>query len=220
MKQLTFFFFLYAACTTASAQITLLPKAGLNVSTVRFDEDEELPGLKSRVGLTLGLGVNVPQTDVLSFQAEVLYTSKGFSAEENGVADYDGWYSLNYLEVPLLAKATFGSEELSFYGNGGLSVGYLLGGRVKGRWDIVNVVRDDVDQRLEFTDEPRPFVLHEVDANRIDVGLNIGAGINVSAGHLPLFLDVRYNLGLTDYDKDQASKHRTFAITVGSRLAL
>lgn len=121
-------------CVSAAvAQVTLLPKIGVNVSSVRFAEDEELPGQMSRLGFALGLGANVAQNDVLSFQAELLYASKGFSAKEEGNVNYDGWVSLNYLEIPLLAKAAFGDETFGFYGNGGLSIGYLVGGRIKGR---------------------------------------------------------------------------------------
>ena len=219
MKKLLFALFASLGCATlASAQFVLLPKAGINISNVRFDDDEALGGRKPRVGLTLGLGVNIPQNAVLSFQTEVLYTSKGFAAEDNGVADYEGWFSLNYLEVPILAKATFGTKRLGAYANGGLSFAYLLGGRVKGRYDIANLIRDDIDERLVFTDQPNPLLLHELNANRVDVGLNLGGGLNFSAGPVPLFIDLRYILGMVDHDKDQASKNRTFAITLGSQI--
>ncbi len=219
MKKLVLLACISLGCAAqSSAQLTLLPKAGVNISNVRYENDEALGGQKPRVGLTLGLGVNIPQTSIFSFQTEVLYTSKGFSAKNDGLADYEGWYSLNYLEVPMLAKATFGTKRLGVYGNGGLSFSYLLGGRVKGQYDIVNLLRDDIDERLEFTDEPNPLLLHEVDANRIDVGLNLGGGINFSAGMLPLFIDLRCNMGMIDHDKDQASKNLTFAITLGSQI--
>jgi hypothetical protein len=205
--------------TQSSAQFTLLPKAGIALSNVGFDPDEAIDGLKIRPGFVLGLGVNVPQTPVLSFQTELLYVSKGFAAEEDGLVDYDGHVSLNYLEVPLLAKASFGTKQLGVYGNGGLSFGYLLGGRVKGEFDILNV-GDDIDEALEFTNSPNQLTLHEIDANRIDVGLNLGGGINFLAGATPLFVDLRYNLGLIDYDQDQTSKNRTFTITLGSQIGL
>ena len=89
---------------------------------------------------------------------------------------------------------------------------------MKGQYDIANLLRDDIDERLEFTNEPNPLLLHEVDANRIDVGLNLGGGINFSAGMLPLFIDLRCNMGMIDHDKDQASKNLTFAITLGSQI--
>jgi hypothetical protein len=201
------------------AQVRLLPKAGVSISSVAFDADGAIEGLKSRPGIVLGVGVNVPQSPILSFQTELLYVSKGFAAEENGIIDYDGYVSLNYLEVPILAKATFGTKQLGVYGNGGLSIGYLLGGRMKGDWDIFDV-GEDFDQALEFTDDPNPLALHEVDANRVDVGLNVGGGLNFSAGAVPMFLDLRYVLGLTDYDKETTSKNRTFMITLGSQIGL
>lgn len=220
MKKLLLLLLISATSTAATqAQVTLLPKVGLNVSKVYFDDDEPFPGDKgARVGLTAGIGANVPQNDLLSFQAEVLFSSQGFSVHEDGNTDIDGRYSLNYLKLPILAQATFGDRDLSFYGNGGLSIGYLLGGRARGRWDVFNVLRDNINEPLEFTDEPNPFRIHEVDANRIDVGLLLGGGVNFSVGHLPLFVDLRYNIGLTDYDKNRISKHRTFALTLGARI--
>ena len=196
------------------AQVTVLPKIGFNVSDVRFDNGDfrfygdALP----RAGVVLGVGAEVPMNDPISIQAELLYISKGFSVDERFV---EGWHSLNYLEMPLLAKATFGDREMSFYGTGGLSLGLLLGGRVKGEWANDN----DYDERVEF--ENRGVLPHEIDANRIDVGFNIGGGINFDAGGFPMFVDLRYNAGLIDYDQEQEpSRNRSFAVTVGGRLPL
>lgn len=212
----------FAGLPVAFGQVTLLPKVGFNVSNVRFDDGEFSPFVdaRSRASIVLGVGANVPFSDPLSFQAEMLYSSKGFRVKEGGSIDVEGRYTLNYLEIPLLAKATFGNRDLGFYGNGGFSLGFLLGGRVKGRGDLFEVARGSYNETLEFTERPGLGVLHEVDANRIDIGFNLGGGINFDAGGVPAYVDLRYNAGLIDFSKDRLSKNRSFAITFGTHLPL
>lgn len=206
----------FAGLPVVFGQVTLLPKVGFNVSNVRFDNgDFRFYGdAQARAGLVLGMGANVPFNDPISFQAELLYISKGFTVDET---TNEGYYSLNYLEVPLLAKATFGNRDLSFYGNGGLSLGFLLGGRVKGDWNVFGL-EGEYDERVEF--ENHGALPHEVDANRIDIGFNLGGGVNFDAGGFPVFVDLRYNAGLIDYDQEhEPSKNRSFAITFGTYLS-
>lgn len=209
----------FTCLPVAFAQVTLLPKVGFNVANVRFDDGDFrriLPPMsintRARAGFVMGLGANLPIDKLWSVQTELLYISKGFAADDRNI---EGQYSLNYLEIPLLIKATFGNRELSFYGNGGLSLGYLLGGRVKGGWND----DDDYNEKIDFEDNS--LVLNEVDANRIDIGLNLGGGISFEAGGFPMFVDLRYNAGLVDYDQEaEPSKNRSFALTFGTKLPL
>ena len=68
------------------------------------------------------------------------------------------------------------------------------------------------------------FMLYEfdrIDANRIDLGFVIGGGINFSlVPGVASFVDLRYNHGLTDYDREEVSKNRTFTIAVGMEFPL
>ncbi len=51
--------------------------------------------------------------------------------------------------------------------------------------------------------------------------MNFGGGIGFNFGeNSTIFLDARYNLGLTEYDSNQNAKNRVIALTAGVRLPL
>jgi hypothetical protein len=212
-----------AVTTCGFAQVSVIPKVGINLANTAIDENNDYPGQKSLLGLTAGLGINFPLTSdaFLSVQPEILYSQKGWAAESsNAVAGYEGSYRLNYLEVPLLLKINFGGETIRAYVNAGPSFGYLLSGRVDGRLTAVGVELFKIDEKLKFTETPNPINLNELDANRTEIGLNFGGGVGYSLGGKILFLDLRYNMGLTDYNRGFASKNRVFAITTGLQIPL
>lgn len=219
-------FFLLAALAVSScgfAQVSVIPKIGINLANAALNESNDYEGQKSLLGLTAGLGVNFALTsdNFLSVQPEILYSQKGWAAESsNAVGGYKGTYRLNYLEVPVLLKINFGGETVRAYVNAGPSFGYLLGGRVDGRLTAVGIELFDIDEKLEFTETPNPLSLNQLDANRTEFGLNFGGGVGYSLGGKILFLDVRYNMGLTDYNRGFDSKNRVFAITTGLQIPL
>jgi hypothetical protein len=137
-------FFLLTALTVCScgafAQVSIIPKIGVNFANASINEANLLEGGKSSlIGLTGGLGFNFSLTDdnFLSIQPEILYSQKGFSSSSSGLVNYEGDYRLNYLEVPLLVKINFGGEKVKLYVNAGPSIGYLMSGRVNGRGSVL-----------------------------------------------------------------------------------
>jgi hypothetical protein len=212
-----------AVSTCGFAQVSLIPKVGVNIANAAIDENNDYPGQKSLLGLTAGLGINFPLTsdNFLSVQPEILYSQKGWAGESsNALAGYEGTYRLNYLEVPLLLKINFGGETIRAYVNAGPSVGYLLGGRVDGSFTALGVELINIDKKMEFTETPSVANPNQLNANRTEIGLNFGGGAGYSFGGKVLFLDVRYNLGLSDYDRDFSSKNRVFALTAGLQIPL
>ncbi|HEX8530410.1 MAG TPA: porin family protein [Cytophagales bacterium] len=220
MKKL---FLLVALAVSACgfAQVSLIPKVGVNLANASIDDNRDFDGQSSLLGLTAGLGINFALTsdNFLSVQPEILYSQKGWAAEAaNAFGSYDGNYRLNYLEVPVLLKINFGSETVRAYVNAGPSFGYLLGGRITGNWNALGLFGSNVNESLEFTNSPS--ALNQLDANRTEVGLNFGGGAGYAFGGRVLFVDLRYNMGLTDYDRAFESKNRVFALTVGLQVPL
>ncbi len=216
-------FFLLAALAVTScgfAQVSIIPRVGISLANAAIDEDNKRAGQRAVLGLTTGLGVNFALTPdkFLSVQPEILYSQKGWAAENNGLVSYDGSYRLNYLEIPVLLKVNFGGETVRAYVNAGPSVGYLLGGRLSGDWNALGLLGGDVGGPLRFTQTPD--LLNELDANRTEIGLNFGGGAGYAFGGRVLFVDVRYNMGLTDYNRAFESKNRVFAFTVGLQVPL
>jgi opacity protein-like surface antigen len=215
------FLFLILFAGIAQAQVSIVPKAGVTFANVSdhstFNNRNSLTGFTGGVGLNYSLSGD----NFLSVQPELLYSQKGFSAEGGIIGvNYEGDYKLNYLELPLLVKIGFGTESIAAYVNAGPSVAYLLDGRVNGRVSAFGI-GTDYEEKLEFTDNPSIGNINEIEANRIEFGLNFGGGIGFNfAENSTLFFDIRYNLGLTDYDKNQDSKNRVIALTAGVKLPL
>ena len=111
--------FMLTLGTVAQAQVSLIPKGGITLSNINFNEDR--PDQKSRLGYVAGLGLNIPITsdNFFSIQPELLYIQQG--TRFNG-----GSYGLNYAQLPLLLKINFGVEGFPIYVNAGPSFGYLL----------------------------------------------------------------------------------------------
>lgn len=223
MKKL-FFLAAVAVCSCgAFAQVSLIPKVGVTIANASIDDNRDYAGQSSLIGLTGGLGINFALTsdEFLSVQPEILYAQKGWSAESTGgIPNYDGTYRLNYLEIPVLLKINFGGETVRAYVNAGPSFGYLLGGRINANVNLLGLIGTDIDEPLEFTETPDPTRLNQLDANRTEFGLNFGGGAGYSFGGRVLFVDVRYNMGLTDYNRAFESKNRVFAFTIGLQIPL
>jgi hypothetical protein len=219
MKKIVLFTFLSLSVFSVSqAQISLLPRAGISISNVAFDSN--VTGQRSAIGFTGGFGVNfsLSDDDFFSIQPELLYVQKGYDIRTAGLFAIDGTYRLNYLELPVLAKISFGTDQVRFYINAGPSIGYLLGGRVAGQWNIVGF-GSNVNEAIRFTANP-VIPLVELDANRLDVGANFGAGIGFAVGGNIIFFDGRYNAGLLNYNRREPSMNRTFLITAGVQVPL
>ncbi|MFO8146543.1 MAG: porin family protein [Bacteroidota bacterium] len=90
--------------TAVSAQESVIfgAKGGVNFSNMSSDGFDEN---NSRTGFHLGLLAEVPLTDRISLQPEVLYSTQGTEARRMvGGTSYLGEYNLDYIQVPVLAK--------------------------------------------------------------------------------------------------------------------
>ena len=207
---------------TAQAQVSIIPKAGLTISNVAFKEEEE--GQKSTTGFLVGAGFNFPLSEdgFFSIQPELLYIQKGFGGEStnNGInSKTDNHF--NYLELPLLAKISFGSETVKGYVNAGPSIGYALNGKLSS---------GGISVAYKFGKEPSNYNGSDiyVDANRLDFGLQFGGGVGFQVGPGSLLLDLRYGYGLTHLLKEQTgqqsgdnkSQNRVIAISLGYAIPL
>ena len=195
----------------AMAQVQIGPKVGLNLSTIsdgeKLWEGEEESLL---AGFNAGLATNITISEHFSLAPELLFSQKGLKSryldtyeDATGTLDYTSTLvaKITYLEVPVLARLTFGRA----YFNLGPSVGYWLGGSYKesgydarepyseeGRIKFVTAYSED--------DRGEGEILRE-DAQRLELGAVFGGGIimNTSAGDI--LLDLRYQRGLTNLQK-------------------
>jgi hypothetical protein len=142
MKKFIHVFLLVTASVTVVSAQKLVPRAGLTLASNSFD-GAGIDGdydTKSITGFTVGVGYNVSISPVFSIQPELNFIQKGSQQEVSFEMVEDGFlYSfqseakstINYLEVPILARAEFGSQKTKFFVQAGPSIAYGLGGKSK-----------------------------------------------------------------------------------------
>lgn len=218
MKKIIICIILLSFGDLASAQrFHIIPKIGVNLADVNFDSDHEWEGQESLPAIIGGVALNVGISRILSLQPEIIYSQKGFAVKESGIVDYDGTYRLDYIEIPVLLKTTFGSGLLEIYLNAGPTFGYFLGGRVKGSWNLL--IQEEINKSIKFTEEPKE--LQDVNANRIEVGIGVGGGLNIGITKFTkVVLDYRYGDAFTNYSKDYKSKNKTNALVLGLQMGI
>lgn len=177
-------------------------KAGLNVSNLYgsgdylYDEDETVD---YKLGYHVGALVEIPIFKTFAIQPEVLFSTQGAKSESEETDDGIDYFTdsndidLSYLNIPIMVK---------FYPVKGLSIqagpqfGYLIDA-----------------ERLENYDNEEEETDIKDSLKSEDVSLNFGLGYQSDLG---LFLDARYNLGLTESTYEGGDfKNGVFQISVG-----
>ena len=153
--------------------VYLGPKVGTTFSKIT---NLDLSGLESnfRIGYQVGAVGEIGLTSKLSFQSEVVFTSKGIQNANSSLR-------MNYISIPLLAKLSF-----NFLG---LSNVYATGG-------TYNNVKTNA--RFVFNDYGESV---SEQYNVFDWGLSVGAGAAYDTKYGLLALDLRYDFGITEIDK-------------------
>ncbi|CAM3449503.1 porin family protein [Pontibacter korlensis] len=191
----------------AEAQtVSIGPRVGATFAKLNLSGDDEFTDevkdlIQSKPGLQFGAVANVMVNDLFSVQPELLYVQKGYQIEEGGVSAKE---TMNYLEVPVLAKISFGSGQVQGFVTAGPSVGYWLSAKNKYEYDGEEETED-----YEFEDED----------NRTEFGANFGVGLAYKVGAGALNLDVRYGLGLSNLYDDSGDDSKVKNRVVGVSLA-
>lgn len=188
----------------ASKRVGFGGKLGLSLAT--FVGDDARPTYANNPGLTLGGFVRIRLHEWISLQPELLYISKGPRVAPDGMLT--NTFDVPYIEVPILARIRIpaGSRVEPYLAP------YLLVGPAAG-----------LLLSFEITDQDDGSVADRTDlANRIDLGLVLGAGARVplSTWNAPgaIVFDMRYDRGLITLDAAEGGedlKNRVFAFMLG-----
>lgn len=207
---------------TTDIDISLGVKGGLSLPSLSDNSDNIYArDFKSYVSYEAGIFAEFGLMENISLQTEFNYTVKG--GERNGFqpvpatnlppgvvpqgvvlyAEYDNKSALQYLEIPILAKYTFG-EEWRFFANAGPYFGILIGaeqrtgGLSRLYADPTGIV--PIDLPPEFGGQnPLPFDAEtdiKDDIKNFNIGAIFGVGVsrNVS-DKSSLFFEVRGSYG-------------------------
>jgi len=139
-----------------------------------------------------------------SVQPGVYFAMKGFRTELEDFGDAKMEVNMNYIEVPVLLKATFDFNlPVKPFVLVGPSVGYAITKEV--------IIPETV---------PSPWnegivASYEEDTSNFDFGLVFGAGVDLDMG---ISIDARFNLGLLNIDNeatgDDYTKNRSVSLMV------
>ncbi len=154
-------------------------------------------------GLTSSYGIN----KWLSITAELNYATQG--GRKNGMqavnvnntllyADFDNRSSLRYLELPVMARATFG-KQFKYYAELGIFGGYLLSAQQKTTGSSRLYLDADGTQAYVGENNIMGFESDKDIRGSIkdfNYGLTGGIGIGYTFGRHGLWLDGRYVMGI------------------------
>jgi hypothetical protein len=186
MKKLVFTIMIALVAVTVNAQRIGI-RGGLNLSNMDTEDDT-----KTLAGFNAGIIGELPLSENFFLNAAILYTQNGAKIED---ADLD--LVLNNLELPVNLAYKFGAGAIRPFIQAGPYVAYGLNAKI---------TNGDEEEELEYGDGDN-------EVTRMDIGVNVGAGLDISKFQVLL----NYGLGFTDLSgsDDSEYKNRQFSISLG-----
>jgi hypothetical protein len=185
-----------------------------SAAKVGFPRAESIK-IKERQGITAGLGYNIKIDRMFSIQTELNFIQKGFTTIEKGQYEFnypygsrepyveETTYYLRYLELPVLAKFTFG-HRIKFYVDAGPSVAIGLAGKTKEQFTSVHLNRSDF-AHLFFGNGKGYGTSQTVGEfeHKLEYCFQIGAGAIFFQN---IQIEIRYGRGFTDLNNSLQSR--------------
>jgi hypothetical protein len=182
------------------AQTTIGVKGGINIANVDTNVPDISELADSKTGFVGGGFVTLGLGGLFALQPELLYSQKGFQADEFGETVK---LNTNYVEIPVLLKAQFKLAMLRPAVYAGPLVSFETS---------CDVSAADISVAC---DEDEDFI----DRKKNEWGAVFGANVDLILGSITLILDGRYQLGLTNLadvpDSDDSVKNNLWQIMAG-----
>jgi hypothetical protein len=200
-----------AMAQTASAQFSLAPEVGLQMTDMNGKDASKSAGSDTKMKLGFRGGVNADYgfTENLHVSLGLFYSGMGFKADaDNGVGGTTtATFNVNYLQLPLYISYMSGEAGSNrFLAGVGPYLGFAMGGKIKANGESAD---------LKFGSSA------EDDLKSTDFGINVSAGYMLSMG---LYARLHYGLGLSNNqpkgDKDNSTINSGFGLSVGYNLPL
>ncbi len=188
MKKILFSAIVLATTYGNAQEVTFGAKLGLNVSSFSGDVTDS----KSLIGAQFGGFAEIKISDKFAVQPELLFSMQGAKSEytETDLGDSyseESKTKLNYLNVPLLAKYYIADK---FAILGGPQFGILMS--AKEDFDVTETISGVTDNYSESADVKDFY-------KTLSLSFNVGAAYAITEN---IFVDARYNLGLSSIAKD------------------
>jgi len=178
------------------AQVKVGVTAGLNASNFVEDGIDESAFNTNRYGFLGGLVFDLGITKSFSIIPELLYIQKGagISAESNDGGSIKIMVNLDYVQIPVnfAYKLNMGSSaKLLLFA--GPYFGYAISGK--------NTVEAKINGEKQKESEDVKFGTEDDEMNPLDIGFNIGLGVQVGKG----FFKFQVIPGLSNLNNDDSS---------------
>ena len=181
----------------ATSEVKFGAKGGINLANIVGDDAGDA---NMFVGFNAGFFVEIPVTDKLIFQPEILYSAQGSKSE--GIIDgynVDATLKFNYINIPLMFKYQVADK---FSLEAGPYVGFLVSAKVKAEVSGFGSATEDAKDLFKSTD------------------FGLGLGMNYEFSDV-IFANARYQAGLTEIGDSEAGgnsvKNSVFQIGLGFR---
>jgi opacity protein-like surface antigen len=149
MKKVILFAAFAVVAFATQAQVKFGAKAGMNLANLSGDISDN----KMKVGFNVGGLVNIPVSENLSVQPEILYSAEGTKFGGSSTVDLN----LGYVNIPVMLKYS----STGFYGEVGPQLGILASAKYKSGSSSASA-KDDI--------------------NSTNFGVAFGAGYELSSG--------------------------------------
>jgi hypothetical protein len=217
MKKLLLFcigFLLLSFATIGYAQqIMSGARVGVNLANEAYDNLPAGESISIKLGLLAGGQFDYWFNHSWALSIQLLYDQKGANADMTVVASTPGAlgytgtaaWTTSYLELPLLAKLSFGEHALQPYIFAGPSIGFLLSNIEKVHQNGGYFIPDGIGQTYALDSTANI----SDSTKKIDLSIVAGAGISLTLTSGPqLFLDGTYTFGLTNIDNYWWDNHK------------
>lgn len=189
--------------TSGIAQIQLGLQAGANFGDVSFDPIPADVSVETsmKTGFLFGGVLFYSFSPILGLQVEPAYVQKGAKVdqsftEEGMTLEAEQTLTANFIDVPILLKATFGEGSVKPYLLAGASVAFLLGD-VELEIDKATIDGEDITNLIP-SDERKT----QLEAKSTDFIANFGGGVLIPLEKVNIFIEGQYNLGLSDLNDE------------------
>ncbi|SHI96763.1 Outer membrane protein beta-barrel domain-containing protein [Mesonia phycicola] len=180
-------------------------KGGLNVATLGGDASDDYD-LDSRVGFHVGGFVEIPLSEKITFQPELLYSMQGaqlnlvYTDGLNSVSS-EAKLKLDYINVPFMFK-------YEVVDNLAVEVGPQIGFLINAKGEVEASVSGESGSYSDEIDVKDQY-------STIDFAANLGVSYEFDMG---LFAGARYNFGLIDIEEesdDYSEINNVFQLSIG-----
>lgn len=229
MKKLMMIAALLVATVSANAQFeagtfSLQPKIGGIISKVSNMPDIKIPtgagvsldaDKSFYAGALIGVEAEYQLADMFSLAAGLNFAMQGCQWEDSelrigneSLKLKDNKIQLNYLNLPIVANVYLFK---GFAVKTGVQLGFLLS--AKRKYDMTGSIGGS-SATVKYDEDVKD------QCKKFDVSIPIGVSYQVPT--VPVYIDARYNLGLTKIvkDIDESVKNQVFQLTVGYKFAL